>query len=87
MPSTVHDRPAPDAEAFLSVAEVAQLLRLSEKTVRRWIESGRLPAIRTSPPRGRIRVAQEALQEFLAECRVVAHDEDESAAVEQGGCR
>ncbi len=31
---------------MLTVAEVAALLRVSEKSVREWVKSGRLPAIR-----------------------------------------
>ncbi len=37
--------PDPD-EAYLTVAEVAQTLRLNQQTVRNWIDQGRLPALR-----------------------------------------
>jgi excisionase family DNA binding protein len=37
--------PEPD-EAYLTVAEVAQTLRLNQQTVRNWIDQGRLPALR-----------------------------------------
>lgn len=32
---------------YYTVSEVAELLRVSEMTVRRWIWSGKLPAVRT----------------------------------------
>lgn len=66
---------------FLSVADVARLLQLSEKTVRRWIESGRLRAIQTSPGRGRIRVAHAALDDFLSRCCIAAPDDDDANGI------
>ena len=33
-------------ESFLTVAEVAQLLKLNQQTVRNWIDQGTLPAVR-----------------------------------------
>ena len=54
-------------DAYLSVAQIADLLKISERTVRRWIWAGRLPAIRTSPgPSGHVRIPQESLERFLA---------------------
>jgi excisionase family DNA binding protein len=38
--------PADSRDEFLTVAEVAQLLRLNQQTVRNWIDQGSLPAIR-----------------------------------------
>jgi excisionase family DNA binding protein len=40
----------------LTLPEVADLLHVSEASVRRWIKAGRLPAIRVGPG-GRFRVA------------------------------
>ncbi len=40
------DLPFPANATYLSVAEVATLLRVSTKTVRRWIKNGTLPATR-----------------------------------------
>jgi excisionase family DNA binding protein len=34
----------PDSE-FLTVAEVAEILKLNQQTVRNWIDAGKLPAI------------------------------------------
>ena len=36
-----------DSDALLTPAEVAALFRVSPKTVTRWAESGKLPAMRT----------------------------------------
>jgi len=40
---------------YCTIAEAAQLLRVSKPTVSRWIESGRLPAVRVGPRLIRIR--------------------------------
>jgi excisionase family DNA binding protein len=33
-------------DEFLTVKEVAALLKLNQQTIRNWIDSGRLPAVR-----------------------------------------
>jgi len=35
-----------ETEEFLTVAEVAELLKLNQQTVRNWIDQGSLPAVR-----------------------------------------
>jgi excisionase family DNA binding protein len=35
-----------DAEEYLTVAEVAGILKLNQQTVRNWIDRGELPALR-----------------------------------------
>lgn len=50
---------------LLTVSEVADLLALSEKTIRRWIAAGRLPAVRF----GRVvRVSTNSLEKFIQNC-------------------
>src|SRR3982074_945322 len=44
---------------FLTVAEVAALLKLNQQTVRNWIDQGSLPALRVGR-RGRIRRSDPA---------------------------
>lgn len=40
------DLPISEDAAYLSVRDVAAFFRISTKTVRRWIKSGKLPATR-----------------------------------------
>jgi excisionase family DNA binding protein len=57
----VHGRP------LLTVAETASRLALSEKTVRRFVSAGIMPAVRVSA--GAIRVEADELGEWLEEPR------------------
>jgi excisionase family DNA binding protein len=45
-------------ESFLTVAEVAEILRLNQQTVRNWIDAGTLPATRVGR---RVRIKQSDL--------------------------
>ena len=49
-------------ESFLTVAEVAELLRLNQQTVRNWIDAGTLPAIRVGR---RVRIKRSDLNRIL----------------------
>jgi excisionase family DNA binding protein len=44
-------------DEFLTVAEVAEILKLNQQTVRNWITDGKLPAVRVGQRRVRIRRA------------------------------
>lgn len=48
---------------FLKIKEAAGLLNFDERTIRRWIESGKLIAHR---PGREWRISRDALDEFLA---------------------
>jgi excisionase family DNA binding protein len=50
-------------DAFLTVAEVAETLKLNQQTVRNWIDRGELPAARLG--QRRIRVRESDLQAFI----------------------
>jgi len=50
-------------EAFLTVAEVAELLKLNQQTVRNWIDQGSMPAIRIGR---RVRILRSDLDRVLA---------------------
>jgi excisionase family DNA binding protein len=52
---------------LLTVAETAERLRVSERTVRRLIEGGLLPAVRVSA--GAIRIGADELDDWLEERR------------------
>jgi len=47
---------------MLTVAEVAELLKLNQQTVRNWLDAGRLPAVRVGR---RVRIQRSALEEFI----------------------
>lgn len=49
-------------ESFLTVAEVAELLKLNQQTVRNWIDQGSLPAVRVGR---RVRIKRSDLQRIL----------------------
>ena len=56
---------ADSRDEFLTVAEVAQLLRLNQQTVRNWIDQGSLPEIRVGARR--VRIPRADLDAFLME--------------------
>lgn len=49
-------------ESYLTVAEVAELLRLNQQTVRNWIDAGSLPALRVGR---RVRIKRSDLNRIL----------------------
>ncbi len=51
-------------ETFLTVAEVADWLKLNQQTVRNWIDQGSLPAVRVGR---RVRIRRSDLERVLAE--------------------
>jgi excisionase family DNA binding protein len=51
-----------DPEEYLTVAEVAETLKLNEQTVRNWIEKGSLPAFRVGR---RVRIKRSDFQRVL----------------------
>lgn len=53
------------SERLMPLREVARRCSVSPRTVRRWIASGRLAAIRTGTSAGPLRVSDRALQRFL----------------------
>jgi excisionase family DNA binding protein len=53
-----------DPEEFLTVAEVADVLKLNQQTVRNWIDQGSLPALRVGR---RVRIKRSDFERVLAE--------------------
>jgi excisionase family DNA binding protein len=49
-------------DSFLTVAEVAELLKLNQQTVRNWIDQGSLPALRVGR---RVRIRSSDLNRLL----------------------
>lgn len=54
---------------YLTVSDVAIQLRISKASVYQLIESGRLAHHRIGARRGAIRVSQEDLDAYMADCR------------------
>ncbi len=65
---------------FLTVAEVADMLRVSRMTVYRWVHAGDMPAVRFGRS---FRVPQAAVDEFLQQAQlnggITTEDDDRSA--------
>ncbi|MFJ8932117.1 helix-turn-helix domain-containing protein [Streptomyces sp. NPDC102364] len=59
-----------DEIAFLTVAEVASVMRVSRMTVYRLVHSGHLPAIRVGRS---FRVPEQAVHEYLRESYINEH--------------
>jgi excisionase family DNA binding protein len=51
-------------DSFLTVAEVAEMLKLNQQTVRNWIDQGSLPALRVGR---RVRIRRSDLERLLEE--------------------
>jgi excisionase family DNA binding protein len=60
------DEPSRQTE-FITVPEVATLLRVRPQTVRNWIAGGTLPALKVGR---RIRIWRKDFEEFLKDARV-----------------
>jgi excisionase family DNA binding protein len=56
--------PGEAEESFLTVAEVAGILKLNQQTVRNWIDQGSLPALRVGR---RVRIKRSDFERVLAE--------------------
>lgn len=65
---------------FLTVTEVAEMIRVSRMTVYRWVQNGDLPAVRVGRS---VRVPEQAVDVFLqqsaAHPRWQTEDDDRSA--------
>lgn len=51
-------------DSFLTVAEVAGMLKLNQQTVRNWIDQGSLPALRVGR---RVRIKRSDFEQVLAQ--------------------
>jgi excisionase family DNA binding protein len=58
------DQPGTLDDSFLTVADVAEILKLNQQTVRNWIDQGSLPAVRVGR---RVRIRRSDLERKLAE--------------------
>jgi len=53
------------ASRYLSVREAAERLSVSERTVRRLLAVGAVPAVRLSTPGSAVRIPEDALERYL----------------------
>jgi excisionase family DNA binding protein len=68
-----------ETDGFLTVAEVADMLRLNQQTVRNTIDRGELAAVRVGPRRVRIRKSD--LDRFISEsAAMMGPTQDEARA-------
>ena len=56
---------------YLSIKEVAEILAVSESTIRSMIRAKELPAIRTGPTKRTVRIARSDFEAYLAHARTV----------------
>jgi excisionase family DNA binding protein len=56
-------------DEFLTVAEVAELLKLNPQTVRNWIDQRTLPALHIGR---RVRIRRSEFEQFLEQGRIQA---------------
>ena len=61
-------------ETLYTVEEIAKLLSVHPETIRKWIKSGEMRAIKLGGPAG-YRISQSALDQFLREREDEAHKE------------
>jgi excisionase family DNA binding protein len=69
------------SDSFLTVAEVAGILKLNQQTVRNWIDQGSLPALRVGR---RVRIRRSDFERILAE-GYTGGSASSSGAAESGG--
>jgi excisionase family DNA binding protein len=53
-------------DQWLTVQEVAAMLKVNEETVRRWIRSGELPVLDLGGPKTGYRIRRADLDQFIA---------------------
>ena len=65
---------------MLTLRDVAETLKVSETTVRRWVRAGSLPGYKVGK-RGQLRVREEDLELFLEQQRVSSEADDRDQEV------
>jgi excisionase family DNA binding protein len=66
-------------DEFLTVAEIAGILKLNQQTVRNWIDQGTLPALHVGR---RVRIRRSDFEALLERGRTVRPAEPEQSAAE-----
>jgi excisionase family DNA binding protein len=71
--------PGETEDSFLTVAEVADILKLNQQTVRNWIDQGSLPALRVGR---RVRIRRSDFERVLAESYTSASAQEAGPSAE-----
>jgi excisionase family DNA binding protein len=64
-------------KTYYTLDEIAERLKVSRRTVNRWVVEGTLPAIRLAAQGGSVRVAESDLRNFLEERRTAPREEED----------
>jgi excisionase family DNA binding protein len=72
-------RPPDTTDEFLTVAEIAAILKLNQQTIRNWIDNGSLPALRIGR---RVRVIRRDLDELIDRGRTAAEPQVEADSLD-----
>jgi excisionase family DNA binding protein len=70
----------PEADDFMTVAEVASVLKLNQQTVRNWIDAGKLPALHVGL---RVRIRRADFDQLL-EASVVGERQPARPSIWEG---
>lgn len=52
-------------ETWMTVEEVAELLKVGDETIRRWIRRGDLPVLALGTPTAGYRISRQVLDDFI----------------------
>lgn len=66
----------------LKIKDVAELLKVSETTIRRWLSSGQIPAYRLNH---QYRFSRLEIENWMMSCKLKKEDESEHSKHEEGG--
>jgi excisionase family DNA binding protein len=55
-----------DHDSYLTVSEAAELLRVNEETVRRWVRAGRLQAVMPGGRKAGYRISERLVRAMLS---------------------
>jgi excisionase family DNA binding protein len=55
-----------EADRWMTVEQVAEMLLVNPETVRRWIRSGELPVLNIAGPKGGYRIRRRDLDAYIA---------------------
>jgi excisionase family DNA binding protein len=72
-------RPPSIEDEFLTVSEVAAVLRLNQQTIRNWIQDSKLPSLHVGR---RVRVLRRDLDQLIADAEAASRVDDPTPGAE-----